>query len=402
MSDHAPRLPARPSLGQLRKQAKELIRAYRAGDLTALARLRLHKPSLSDAAGQRPAALADAQFTLARELGFDSWPKLKRHLLLTQRPADFHEATWGATTWEFLTAVYEGRDEHVTAMLRDDPSLARAEYAYLQPLHYAVKAGRTDMIQLLLAAGANPLAEGWSGRPLGDDTPLARARDRELPRIVGILEDAASKPLPDVPARHEAPPDARGQLERAMSGFGHRGDISAARKMLAEHPDLAYAGLYEAVHQGHTKLARLLLEHGADPTTPWRWACWFTPLMHSLRYPRPNYELAAMLMAHGVTANDANGMGMTTLQIIVGLGTTAAAAWLLDRGADINRRDHEFDSTPLAWAARVGRADMLDLLLSRGALRELPDDEPWSVPAAWARRRGHAHILDRLSGSLRN
>jgi ankyrin repeat protein len=89
-------------------------------------------------------------------------------------------------------------------------------------------------------------------------------------------------------------------------------------------------------------------------------------------------------------------MGMTTLHILVGLGTVAAASWLLDRGADINRRDHEFDSTPLAWAARTGRAEMVELLLSRGALHHLSDDEPWSVPAAWARRRGHEHILTLL------
>ena len=181
-----------------------------------------------------------------------------------------------------------------------------------------------------------------------------------------------------------------------MSGFGHRNDIAGVVKMLEEHPDLAYAGLYEAVHQGHTKLARLLLERGADPTKPWRWACWLTPLMHSLRHPRPNYEMASMLMEHGVTADDANGMGMTVLHIVVGLGTPAAVVWLLERGADINRRDHEFDSTPLAWAARVGRAEMVELLLARGALRELPDDEPWSMPAAWARRRGHTHILKLL------
>ena len=181
-----------------------------------------------------------------------------------------------------------------------------------------------------------------------------------------------------------------------MSQCGHRGDIAGALALLDEYPDLAYAGLYEAVHQGHTELARLLLERGADPTKPWRWACWFTSLMHSLRYPRPNYEMAQMLMDHGVTANDANGMGMTTLHILVGLGTTQAASWLLDRGADINRRDRQFSSTPLAWAARVGRAEMVELLLSRGALRTLPDDEPWSTPAAWARRRGHTHLLNLL------
>jgi ankyrin repeat protein len=396
MSDHSSRLPARPSLEQLRKRAKELLAAYRADDPVARARIRTHKPDVSVQTGPHPAVLADAQFALAREHGFDSWPKLKRHVLVTQRPADFHEPTWGHNTWEFLTAVYEGRDGLVREMLREDPSLAPAEYAYLQPLHCAVKGGRASMVNLLLDAGANPLAEGWSGRPLGDDTPLARARDREQETIARLLEDAAANPLLDVPPRQEAPPDARGQLERTMSGFGHRGDMHGALAMLEEHPDLAYAGLYEAVHQGHTKLAQLLLERGADPRRPWRWACWFTPLMHSLRYPRPNYELAAALMEHGVTADDANGMGMTTLHILVGLGTVAAASWLLDRGADINRRDHEFDSTPLAWAARTGRAEMVELLLSRGALHHLSDDEPWSVPAAWARRRGHEHILTLL------
>ena len=395
MSDHSS-LPPRPSLEQLRKQAKDLTRDYRAGDSAALARLRAYKSNISEVTGQHPAILVDAQLCVAREYGFESWPKLKRHVLLTQRPADFHEPTWGPSTWEFFTAVYEGDKGLVRHMLRDEPWLARAEYAYLQPLHYAVKGGRIDMVRLLLEAGANPLAEGWSGRPLGDDTPLARARDREQPEIVRLLEEASAKPLADLPPRPESPPDALDELERAMSKCGHKGDLKGAFALLEQHPNLAYAGLYEAVHQGHTKLARLLLERGADPTKPWRWSCWLTPLMHSLRYDRPNYEMASMLMDHGVTANDANGMGMTILHILVGLGTPAAASWILDRGSDINRRDNEFESTPLAWAARVGRAEMIELLLSRGALRSLPDDEPWSMPEAWARRHGHPHILKLL------
>ncbi len=35
MSDSAPHLPALPSLEELRKQAKELLRQYRAGEQTA-------------------------------------------------------------------------------------------------------------------------------------------------------------------------------------------------------------------------------------------------------------------------------------------------------------------------------------------------------------------------------
>jgi hypothetical protein len=56
--DPAPRLPARPSLEQLRKRAKELLRR---GD-------------------PRVACLADAQLILARELGFESWPRLVHHI----------------------------------------------------------------------------------------------------------------------------------------------------------------------------------------------------------------------------------------------------------------------------------------------------------------------------------
>ena len=54
---------------QLRKQAKELVRAAREGDPSALARL-----------GDLPVQLASAQLVLAREHGFASWPKLKAYV----------------------------------------------------------------------------------------------------------------------------------------------------------------------------------------------------------------------------------------------------------------------------------------------------------------------------------
>lgn len=60
MSEPSSRLPARPSLEQLRKQAKERLRERR-----------LTEPE---------ATLASVQFALAREYGFESWPKLVEHL----------------------------------------------------------------------------------------------------------------------------------------------------------------------------------------------------------------------------------------------------------------------------------------------------------------------------------
>src|SRR5438045_720382 len=77
MSDGTSRLPARPSLEQLRKQAKELLRDYRAGDSAAVERWgALH----ADPAQSAQVTLADAQFVLAREHGFESWPKLVHHI----------------------------------------------------------------------------------------------------------------------------------------------------------------------------------------------------------------------------------------------------------------------------------------------------------------------------------
>ena len=400
MSNPAPSLhlplPERPSLEQLRKQAKELLKGFRDGDGATVARFQsLHPRSLSE----KRVALADAQLVLAREYGFPSWAKLKHHVESLQRPADFDEPLWGSDTWPFLSAVYRGDEATVRRMLARDPSLALAEYAYLQPLHYAVRRGRIEMVRLLLDAGADPLAEGWSGKfggEIRDDTPLGRARDRELHEIVALLEAAAGDKPRSVSPERKAPSTPERELEDEMMRICHRGDIDAALEMLGRHPEIAQAGLYEAVHQNHPKLVRILLEKGAKATTPWRWACWYTPLMHSLRYPKPRYDIAQMLVDHGVDPNETNGMGMTALHIIAGQGTVDAARWLLDRGADIHARDREFDSTPLAWSARAGREDMARFLLSRGASAVHPDDEEWATPIAWARRRNHAKIVSML------
>jgi ankyrin repeat protein len=166
--------------------------------------------------------------------------------------------------------------------------------------------------------------------------------------------------------------------------------------MIRDHPGIAQAGLYEAVHHGHADVVGLLIEEGADPTIPWRWACWYTPLMHSLRYSDPRYEIAQLLLDRGVKPDETNGLGMATLHILANEGTSDAAAWLLDRGADIHLRDRDFESTPLAWAARAGREEMVRFLLARGAKAVLPDDESWAMPTAWASRRGHRHLVTLL------
>jgi hypothetical protein len=80
MSNSTSRLPARPSLEQLRKQAKELLRDFRAGDTAAVGRLSAVIPRLTDSAQSDDVTLAVAQFVLAREYEFESWAKLAHHV----------------------------------------------------------------------------------------------------------------------------------------------------------------------------------------------------------------------------------------------------------------------------------------------------------------------------------
>src|SRR5262245_32745709 len=80
MSEPTSRLPARPSLEQLRKQAKELLRAFRAGEPDSVRRLSAVIPRLSDPSRSDDVNLADAQFALAREYGFENWVKLMRQV----------------------------------------------------------------------------------------------------------------------------------------------------------------------------------------------------------------------------------------------------------------------------------------------------------------------------------
>jgi hypothetical protein len=64
--------PQRLSFEQQKKLAKELLDAFRSGESGARSRIRAVLPD------KPTIALADAQFVLARENGFQNWAALKR------------------------------------------------------------------------------------------------------------------------------------------------------------------------------------------------------------------------------------------------------------------------------------------------------------------------------------
>src|SRR5947199_7371375 len=69
------KLPARPSLESLRKQAKKLARGIVAGHASAIARARAQLPQ-----AELPLSQRDAQLVLAREYGFPGWQDLVKEV----------------------------------------------------------------------------------------------------------------------------------------------------------------------------------------------------------------------------------------------------------------------------------------------------------------------------------
>jgi hypothetical protein len=74
------------------------------------------------------------------------------------------------------------------------------------------------------------------------------------------------------------------------------------------------------------------------------------------------------------------------------------ATMVLDAGARLDLRDTVLLSTPLGWACRWGRTELVRLFLNRGADPIEPAAEPWARPRAWAEKMKHREVMDLLAG----
>src|SRR5688572_19670148 len=132
------RLPVRPDLGQLHRQAKELLRAIHASDANAIAELREHHPESIDPS---TAKLADAQLVLARSYRASSWTRLVHAVRLA-------DAIWRddlGSVRELISRNSALIHEHV---------LIRTDSNWGPPMTYAANLGRDRIIRLLHQHGA--------------------------------------------------------------------------------------------------------------------------------------------------------------------------------------------------------------------------------------------------------
>ena len=378
------------NLEQQKKQARELLRAVRAGRADALDRLReRHRrwAGVDDAIARQEVALHDAQFVIARERGFTSWTKLKLYA----------EGSEGVRHTRIFVADMQWIEDRVRGLLRTRQSAGPAAWEQIREWHPRFSGWSDDEIRQA------PFTEA--------DARLVYAREHgfetwdDLVERVNLLASA-----PNVPA-----------AEPFLAAFRalESGDVAALGSLLRDHPQLAR----ERGTNGNSLLN-------------------LTVSLAGKRQSDVGLAAVETLLAAGADPNDANDRGWTPLHQAAYSNQSAMAALLIDRGADLEAEAHGSGGTPLIialfWghrdtadvlghsmapgnlraAAGLGNLDYLEMCFSgektltaeacaaRGFYRPhsgFPDWQPSADPQevldealVWASKTGQTHVLDRL------
>jgi hypothetical protein len=375
------RLPVRPDPEQLHRQAKELLRAIRAGDATAIAELREHHPKSIDPS---TAKLADAQLVLARSYHASSWTRL------------VHAVQLADAIWRDDAARVRALITRNPALIHEDV-LIRTDSNWGPPMTFAANLGRDDIIRLLITLSVEGTAVllALGARVVGPDgvdhntiEHLLGTDSRNPPAKHRILEMYVEHGFvpPDTPVM-------------AL----HRGRIDLLEAHLARDPDPdLLTRTFEIAD-----IFPLAPVCAREPYTAQGTPVHDTTLLHIAAY-FDELEIAGWLLDRGMdpdarAATDADGFGGYTalfstvvsqrnFWVNYGKGQPDEARFtrlLLDRGADPNVRAslrtrleqghgggplREYrDVSPLSWGERydarifVSR-ESLRLIESRGGI----------------------------------
>lgn len=353
--------PVRPNLEQLKHQAKDLLRAIKQGEPSAVAELKKHHPKTITPENTK---LADAQLVLARSYGLPSWPRM-------------------ATACRMTDAIWRGDIDAVRELVLKDPRLLHEDARGLPsnwgpPMSYAANIGQNKIIQMLRELGAVDLQHAFDraclqgkletaqqlyamgARPEADAVmgPCETLNDRGL---AFLLELGA--PLAD---KHDDPLAPVALLLQTYSRYPegkHRClELVAARGIpLPDTPPMA-------LHRGRIDLLENHLRR--DPQLLSR------TFSHQEIFP-PDVGCHAdeSLALHGTPLT-----GATLLHMCVDYDEIEIARWMIERGANVNAKaavdaDGFGGHTPLfscvvSQSYRCGRqrdGDFTRLLLDHGA-----------------------------------
>jgi hypothetical protein len=362
-------LSPRLSLEQSRKQAKDLLKAFKAGDANALDRVRSNHPRFrgltDDQIRERPFVLADAQLVIARLHYFESWPKLLRHIETLAR----HEPHVRRFE-DAADAIIIGDVTTLDRLLRAHPDLIhqRSSRAHEAPLlHYVAANGVEDYRQLtpenavevarvLLEAGAE--VDATSHAYGGGSTALGLVATSTPPRQAGVqipLIDLLLEPgaaidgvRPGASVVRDALANGCPEAAQALAERGARLDVIAAAgtgrldlvQRLADGAsarDLEKALVTAAGTYGAHDVVKYLLDRGVDVAAATGWTA-----LHSAT-GGADLRIIDLLIRRGAPLEQRNMYGGTVL---------GQAIWFASHG----------DPAKIVDYARV-----IDVLIAAGA-----------------------------------
>jgi hypothetical protein len=317
-------LPVRPDLGQLKRQAKELLAGIRAREPAAVSKLVQFHPETIDLAS---AKLAHAQLALARSYGAPSWPRLVQC-------CEIIDAIWK----DDLAKIRELATRHPVLLHQD--ALVRPEGQksnWGPPMSYAANLGRDEIIKMLHDLGAKDhehalgravlqskvdtayLLHNMMGKPAPEEGALGGpAYTLSEAGTAFVLKFGAR--VVDEHGKRLAPVDVVLETDSRKPAAKH-----AILRMYEEHglvyPDTAPM----ALHRGRIDL--LEKHFAADPgmlNRQWAWQAIYPPEMgcHD-----------EVLATHGTPLG-----GATLLHMCCDYDELEIAQWLIAKGADVNAR----------------------------------------------------------------
>jgi hypothetical protein len=418
-----------PGLEYHRKQAKALLKACAAGDPQALARFRQHHPRIENGSGL-PAAprLSDAQLVVAREQGFESWPRFVKHLR-NQAAEDAAAWIWKAAERAVISADAEAlalllRDypqlrtqpppTYGSGGLRPDYSLPDARAIITREHHFAsweecaaflAALARRGSPEARFEAAVEAIVTGDAAtlrRLLRDDPALIRARSRRTHHAM-LLHYVGSN---GVESFRQKTPQNIVEIAKILLDAGAEVDAPADMYGGSTTLGLAATSIHPAEGGVQDALIDVLVEHGAAIDRPGSAGSAHSAVNGCLANGR---KAAAQHLARLGAALDLEGAagvgrldvvrsffteagrlkgGATEAQMKSGLnwacqyGHREVVRFLVERGMDLGEIHR--GETGLHWAAYAGHADIVRLLLERGAPVDVKDETFRQTPLGWA------------------